>query len=71
MADCLQADQACVFSVVGDHPDDPNLILLRGEDGLLYQLDLRDGRLQIAEYAEVPAPSRKPQAARSAIRAIP
>jgi hypothetical protein len=29
--------------VVGEHREDPNLILLRGEDGRLYQLDPRAG----------------------------
>jgi hypothetical protein len=53
MAECLQADQQYVFSVVGDHPDDPNVILLRGEDKLLYQLDLRDGLLRPAEFADL------------------
>lgn len=52
MAECVQADHQCVFSVVGDHPDDPNLILLKGEDNQLYQLDLRDGLLRLADYAE-------------------
>lgn len=66
MAESAQADQQCIFSVVGDHPDDPNMILLRGDDDLLYQLDLRNGRLQVAEFTKASAPSREPQGARFA-----
>lgn len=29
----------CIFSVVGQHQEDPGLLLLRGEDGRFYQLD--------------------------------
>lgn len=49
MAESEQADQQCVFSVVGDHPDDPNVLLLRGDDDLLYQLDPHDGLIRVAE----------------------
>jgi hypothetical protein len=32
----------CVFSVVGQHRDDPSRMLLFGDDGCFYQLDPLD-----------------------------
>jgi hypothetical protein len=47
---CL--DEDCVFSVVGQHREDPSLLLLRGEDGRFYQLDPADGVPTAVEFAE-------------------
>jgi len=33
----------CVFAVVGEHREDPDLLLLRGDDDRFYQLDPLEG----------------------------
>ena len=33
----------CVFAVVGEHREDPDLLLLRGDDDRFYQLDPAEG----------------------------
>jgi hypothetical protein len=42
----------CVFAVVGEHREDPDLLLLRGTDDRFYQLDPLDGLPIPVDFAD-------------------
>ena len=42
----------CVFAVVGEHRDDPDVLLVRGDDDRLYRLDLTEGQPTPVDLAD-------------------
>jgi hypothetical protein len=51
-SDHSRAVDDCVFAVVGEHREDPDLLLLLGTDDRFYQLDLTDGHPTPVELAD-------------------
>ena len=51
MSDSHGQIEDCVFSVVGHHAEDPGLLLLRGEDGRYYEINLDDGVPNVVELS--------------------
>lgn len=48
----LNHPDECVFAVVGEHREDPDLLLLRGDDDCFYQLDPAEGRPKPVDLAD-------------------
>jgi hypothetical protein len=52
MHDVMTVDTPLEFEVIGEHLFDPTQLLVIGEDGHFYALDLRDGHCEPTKLTE-------------------